>query len=297
MSQRSEASRREFLGLAAMSTAAMLVGVTPASAEQASPPSSSVGKSGWVDHIPVRWIEPKQLRSNTNAVIWLTHLGGRKEDLTQYLQALASAGFLAVSFDLWGHGERGKEAGDEILKRAFGNFQRHMWPILGHSTLDSLRVIDWLLSTFPVSRRIHIGGISTGGDIAVAAAGLDRRIMAVAAMVATPDWRRPGMRDLWKPTEALPPGEPDAYAQYFYDTLDPMTHLERYEHGQFITFECAAEDTHVPPAGALRFKEALRTRNSPAMAEIQINLHNGLGHRDWRNPLLWNSCLDWFSKH
>jgi hypothetical protein len=40
------------------------------------------------------------------------------------------------------------------------------------------------------------GGVSTGGDVAVALAGVDPRIDRVAALVATPDWARPGMQTL-----------------------------------------------------------------------------------------------------
>ncbi len=73
-----------------------------------------------------------------------------------------------------------------------------------------------------------------GGDIAVAAAGLDHRVERVAAIIATPDWLRPGMQDLFNPGTVLPPGEPDAYAQYFYDHLNPLTHLAAFVHGPAI---------------------------------------------------------------
>jgi uncharacterized protein len=54
--------------------------------------------------------------------------------------------------------------------------------------------------------------VSTGGDIAVAPAGIDQRISRVAAIVATPHWTRPGMRDIRDPLRALPQGTPMAYA-------------------------------------------------------------------------------------
>jgi hypothetical protein len=285
-------TRRMFLKTTAFSTL-MLTGT--ALGTRTTPLPESDVKSGWVDHIPVSWAEPKQLRSGTNAVIWLPYLGGRKEDQSPRLRDLAASGFLAVSFDPWQHGERGSENDDAILKRIFGNFRRHMWPILGQTTLDSVRVIDWLLSKFPTSRSVHMGGMSMGGDIAVAAAGIDDRVKAVAAIVATPDWLRPGMRDLWQPSQLLPPGTPDGYARYFYEQLNPMTHLSLYGRGKAIAFECAANDTHVPPAGALRFKEALRGRRNSA--DVRVTLHPGLGHRDLRNPVFWEACLEWFKKH
>jgi len=48
---------------------------------------------------------------------------------------------VALSFDPWQHGERGRETRDELAGRVFGAFRRHMWPILGHTTLDALRVL------------------------------------------------------------------------------------------------------------------------------------------------------------
>src|SRR5260370_33684101 len=81
---------------------------------------------------------------------------------------------------------------------------------------------------------LSVGGLSMGGDIAAAAVGLDHRVERVAAIIATPDWLRPGMQDLFNPGTVLPPGEPDAYAQYFYDHLNPLTHLAAFVHGPAI---------------------------------------------------------------
>jgi uncharacterized protein len=68
-----------------------------------------------------------------------------------------------------------------------------------------------------------------GGDIAVALAGIDRRISRVAALVATPDWTRPRMRSLDEHSVVIDQGQADRYAQWFFDTFDPMTHLAAYE--------------------------------------------------------------------
>ena len=60
-----------------------------------------------VDHIPLVWITPSQRQQSTKLAIWLTYGTGTKEDMLPYLAQLASAGFMAVSFDPWQHGERG----------------------------------------------------------------------------------------------------------------------------------------------------------------------------------------------
>jgi hypothetical protein len=54
-----------------------------------------------------------------------------------------------------------------------GNFPHTVWPILGQSALDTLRVIDWAIAELDSSLPCYMGGESLGGDIAVAAAGID----------------------------------------------------------------------------------------------------------------------------
>lgn len=282
------ATRREFLAGSLVTAAA------PGFAQVSAIPLSPSGY-GQVDHIPVRWIRPERLRDGINAVLWLNHLGGGMDALDSQLKEIAGAGYLAASFDTWQHGRRASETEDQIVERVFGNFRRHMWPILGQSALDSRRVIDWLQSQFEISDSIHMGGISMGGDIAVAAAGIEPRIRSVAAIVATPDWLRPGMRDLFEPTKTLDPGIADAYATFFYDALNPAIHLERYGRKLAISFESAANDTHVPPQGALRFQEALRWRG--AGAEVRVQLHPNRTHRQLRDPVFWRESLAWFDRH
>jgi uncharacterized protein len=215
-----------------------------------------------VDHVPVLWVQPAPKRPAAPLALWLPSPTGTKEDSLPFLQQLADAGFVAVSLDPWQHGQRSAEAGEQLARRVFGNFRRHMWPILGQTTLDSLRVVDWAVATLDVGGEVVAGGVSMGGDVAVALAGIDQRVSRVAAIVATPDWTRPGMRDLFEPSRVLPEGQADAYARWFYDQLDPLTHLHAYAHGPVISFECGADDTHVPPDGALRFQAALRSNSS-----------------------------------
>ncbi|MGR6913428.1 hypothetical protein ACU635_04165 [[Actinomadura] parvosata] len=114
--------------------------------------------------------------------------------------------------------------------------------------------------------------------------------------MATPDWTRPGMRDLRDPDRLLPQGQAGAYAQWFYDRLDPLTHLDAYAHGPAIAFECAADDTHVPPDGALRFRDALRHAHPEAGERVRVTLHPGLGHIDGaKDPELIGRCVAWLA--
>lgn len=136
-----------------------------------------------------------------------------------------------------------------------------------------------------------------GGDIAVALAGIDQRISRVAAIAATPDWTRPGMRDIADPSRVLPQGEPDAYAQWFYNHLAPMSHLSRYAHAPAIAFECGAADSHVPADGALRFRDALAKAHSQAATCVRVTLHPGTGHMEAaQKPELFQNCLTWLAE-
>src|SRR5215204_3918657 len=181
-----------------------------------------------VDHIPVVWVEPTPRQPEAPLSLWLHPLSRTKEDAVPFLQELAGAGFIAVSLDAWQHGQRGTESGDRILERVFGGFRRHMWPILGQTTLDALRVIDWAIAELGAGPEVVAGGVSMGGDVAVVLAGVDEQ---VAAIVSTPDWTRPGMRDLADPSSVLPQGKADAYARWFYERLDPLAHVEAYARG------------------------------------------------------------------
>ena len=232
----------------------------------------------YVDHIPVISVGEE----GAPLALWVPPLGMTKEDMRPVLESLAGAGFRAVSFDPWQHCERGTESADEIRARVFADFRRQMWPIIGQTTLDCLRVIDWF-GDGPVVA----GGTSMGGDAAVALAGIDRRVTRVAAIVATPDWTRPGMRDIRDPSRVLPQGDAGSYAQWFFDRLDPLTHVENYAHRPAILFECGADDVHVPPDGAQRFATALGHN-------VQVNVRAGLGHIDGASsPELIESSIAW----
>jgi fermentation-respiration switch protein FrsA (DUF1100 family) len=85
----------------------------------------------------------------------------------------------------------------------------------------------------------------------------------------------------------LPQGDADSYAQWFFDRLDPLTHLDSYAHGPAILFECGADDVHVPPDGAQRFAVAIGDN-------VRVNIRVGLGHIDGASsPELIDSCISW----
>lgn len=220
--------------------------------------------------IPALVVEPENPPSRL--VLWLPHLGGSKERALPQLQSLAGRGCRAVSFDPPGHGDRATGNNPRAYAEAvLGQFRRRMWPILGQATLEAMRVID--ATRDPAITSIVAGGISMGGDIAIALAGVDPRICRVAAVGSTPDWTRPGMTRLDQPGTLLDQGSADTYGQWLRDHLDPTIHLEQYERDVTMRLHCGADDHHVPEANARAFADAVSVD-----ARIEIVEHAGLDH-------------------
>lgn len=254
--------------------------------------------TAWVDQIPVIWFDPPNTSSRRRLVICLTGLSGAKESTIPMLQDLAKAGFVALSFDAWEHGQRTQLAGREVAERTFGNFRRYMWVNIAQTALDTLRVIDWAVATLVVVPEISMVGLSMGGDISVAAAGIDPRIRRVGAIVATPDWTRPGMLPIGSAAgDPMPQGAPDAYSRKLYELFNPITNLDHYAHAPEIRFVCGEKDNHVPPEAAFRFKKALADLYPQASANLLIDLYPGLDHitMGQNQDRWWPSLLAWIA--
>jgi len=240
-----------------------------------------------IDGVPLCWYEPTASTNERRLAVWLTGFSGTKESVDEHLRELATRGYVAVSFDPYQHGERAIETREELSTRVIGNMRLGFWPILAHSTEDVPRVIDWAQAELGVSGPVCMGGISMGGDISVAAAGLDRRIECVAAGIATPDWLRPGSH--------LAPGEAEAEATQAYERRNPMTHLELYAHCPAISFQIGEFDTLVPPDGARRFADALAETYAECPRRLEVCVHKGVEHAF--TDAMWRNSLEWFEQH
>jgi dienelactone hydrolase len=130
-------------------------------------------------------------------VLYYHGFSGNKERCEPYLTALAEAGFLAVSLDAVGHGDRRLADFDVI-------FNDERWDADFEATeTDFLKLIDDTAAEVPsvlddlVARgwarpdRAGICGRSLGGNISYAAVLADRRLRAAVSVVGSPEWTLP----------------------------------------------------------------------------------------------------------
>jgi dienelactone hydrolase len=248
-----------------------------------------------VDGIPVSVAAPAPgAVARGRLVLWLPWFTGGRRRMHPQLRTLAGRGFVAASLDPWRHGDRADASMADLFTEVFAHFRREMWPILGQTTVDAMHVADRLLAEYGLDPDVRAGGISMGGDIAVALAGADSRVTAVAALVATPDWTRPGMHHSREPTRLVEQGEPSPYGQWLYEHLNPATHLDGFARGPRILFELGGADTHVPPDGAIAFRAALAALHPVAAEAITIRIADGVGH-DAGDEAAVARALDWLS--
>lgn len=227
-----------------------------------------------VDGIPVLALLPDEQRGPL--AIWLSHLGGSKEQTRPVLERLAAAGLPAVSLDPVGHGARAQLEPTALMQHALGAFRARMWPLLGQTTIDALAVLDWASERVELGLGVVAGGVSMGGDVAVALAGIEPRVRRVAAIGSTPDWSRPGMTLVDDPTTTIDQGTPSPQGAWWREQLDPLQHRERFaDRPPRMLFTCGAADSHVPPDGAARFRRGLPEDHR---GRVEIELRPGLDH-------------------
>ncbi len=232
----------------------------------------------YVNDIPIAFCRPDENKSNNSVAVWLPYLGGNKETGAKELQKLASCGYFSISIDPWLHGERKGELKEDVRELVFQEFRKYMWQILGITTLDVFRVIDWAIDTFKLNENIVAGGLSMGGDIAIAIAGIDARVSKVAAIASSPDWKRPGMTDVMDSNEVINQSKSTNFGKWLYSKLNPMSNLNSFSRPLKLHVELGELDTHINPQWMLDFKKSLCTGYSNAEYNIEIVINNGANH-------------------
>ena len=230
-----------------------------------------------IGDIPVRIEMPARISGPL--VLWMPHLSGSAEKEQPMLDRFAELGHPAVSFDPVLHGERG-DGSDRwaFALSVLGAFRARMWPIVGQTVLDAMAVLDWAADAIGIGEGVLAGGVSMGGDVAVALAGVDPRSRRVAALGSTPDWTRPDMRSLTDPDMVIDQGEASVLGQWFCDQFNPAGHLDRYRRGVPMLFELGSADFHIPAAHAAAFRHDLLALDQAAGDAIQISVRDGLDH-------------------
>lgn len=145
----------------------------------------------------VRSAGSAEAAAERGTVLYYHGFSGDKERCEPYLTALAEAGFLAVSLDAAGHGDR-RLADFETI------FNDERWDADFEATeTDFLQLIDDTAAEVPSvlddlagrgwarPDRMGIGGRSLGGNISYAAVLADRRLRAAVSVVGSPEWTLP----------------------------------------------------------------------------------------------------------
>lgn len=243
-----------------------------------------------IGDIPVLEVEPNPPAPG-GLVIWIPPLGGDKERYQGLLEGFARQGLLAVGIDPRRHGERTDLPVEQLSEQVMQRFRATMWPILGGTVLDAMAVIDDEAECRGLDGPALAGGVSMGGDIAVALAGVDPRVSRVAAIAATPDWTRPGMTRIGAPDRPIDQGSAPAGARWLRGLLDPIRHPGRYRPGRAIRFDVGAADTHVPAEAAHRFASLVG-----GGAGVDVLDHPGLDHLDiCRDTSILEAAAAWLS--
>jgi len=231
-----------------------------------------------IDELPISYCMPAKENNNRSLALWIPYLGGDRETCIKELKYLSSKGFLSVSLDPYLHGKRNTVKKPGIRTRVFNDFRAHMWNILGITTLDCMRIIDWATKEFNLNNTVVAGGLSMGGDIAVSLAGADERIKKISTVASSPDWLRPGMTDVMDSSKAIDQGKSTAYGAWLYSKLDPISNVNNFTPEQEMLFMLGERDTHINPSYAKKFYELMIQKEDMMRAKIKINIVEGANH-------------------
>ena len=211
-------------------------------------------------------------------ILFYPGFGGSKEQPEQQLKSLADAGFLVVSVDNVGHGERRytnftQLFNDERWATAPDATEADFLQIIRETAHEASTIIDELLR-LRWARLEHLGiaGISMGGEIAYAVCANDPRVRAATPIVGSPEWTLP-----W----------PDS----------PHRHTDRFFPIALLS-QVAANDEAVPARHARSFHERLTPHYAKAPERLGYIEFPDVGHR--LSPALWEvSCQNmvaWFQR-
>lgn len=232
----------------------------------------------YVNEIPIAFCRPDKNKSNNSIAIWLPRLGGNRVTCIKELQKLASYGYFAISIDPWLHGDRMGNLEEDIRVLVFEQFRNYMWQILGITTMNVFQVVDWVIDSFNLNNNYATTGVSMGGDIAIALAGMDTRVSKVAAVASSPNWERPGMTDVMDSTKTIDQGKPNNFGNWLFRKLNPMSNLNSFRRPLKLHVELGELDTHINPQWMLHFERSVYTNYKNPELNIELVINNSVNH-------------------
>jgi dienelactone hydrolase len=219
-----------------------------------------------------------ELAMEHGTVLLYHGFSGTKERMESYITAVAEAGFLTVSLDAVGHGERRYPDFDMIFNdqrwdAQFDQTETDFLQLIDDTVAEVPSIIDDLLARgWARADRVGVGGRSLGGNVAYASVLADSRVRAAVSVVGSPEWTLPRAHS----------------PHHFPDRFFPAAVLS-----------LAAEFDEYVPAGPIRdFHAKLQPWYEREPERSQYLEHPGVGH--FLTPELNNeSCRQmtaWFQR-
>lgn len=211
-------------------------------------------------------------------VLFYHGFGGNKEKIEVHSISLAQAGFLVISLDAIGHGQRrfphfAEVFNDERWAREPEATEAHYLTIVRQTAAEVPMIVDKLLSCgWAHLEHLGIGGISMGGEITYAAIVNEPRLRVATPILGSPEWELP-----W-------PESPHRHAERFFPVA---------------LFSQAAEKDEAVPARSIRaFHEQLAPLYATAPDRLCYLEYPDVGHR--LLPHLWETSrqymVAWFER-
>jgi uncharacterized protein len=206
----------------------------------------------------LRYLESPEAAAQHGTVLFYHGFGGTKERPGAYLTALAEAGFLAVSIDAVGHGERRFPDFEVIFDdrrwdERFDEVETRFLKLIDDTAAEVPAIIDNLIGRgWARADRVGVAGRSLGGNICYASVLADPRVRAVASVVGSPEWTLPR------------PHSPHHHPDRFFPAA--------------VLSQAAEFDEHCPPGPIRAFHAALEPRYAAEPARIRYVEYPGVGH-------------------
>jgi uncharacterized protein len=184
--------------------------------------------------------------------------GGGKERMAPYAEALAAAGFLAVSLDAVGHGERRWPDFDVVFSperwdRDFDATETDFLQLIDDTVAEVPAIIDDLIGRgLTTADGVGVCGRSLGGNVCYGAVLADTRVRAVTPVVGSPEWTLPRPHS-------------------------PHHHPDRFFPAALLT-QAAEHDEHCPPEPIRDFHARLEPYYAGEPDRARYTEYHGVGH-------------------